>query len=342
MIQLSGFYYDGRTSNAIETELKIYADRTVKLGCVDDIFHVNDLEIATRVGNTARTIRFSNGGLFETRDNDRVDDITKKFKQHKLGHWLHQFESRTRFVVIAVALTVLIAVWGMFHGIPLAAKRVAFSLPPETNQWIAKDTLRILDKLYLSPSKLSPQRQGELRKRFRRIVRPLPGKMRYKLIFRSSKIIGPNALALPNGTVIVTDELVRLVKNDNELVAVLAHEVGHIQQRHGLRSVIQGSALVLLTVIITGDVTTSSALVAAIPTLLVETKYSREFEREADRYAIAYLKKQGIPLKHFKNLMRRLKKVSGGAAKKMGFLSTHPPTKERIALTKSEEARSAN
>ena len=78
------------------------------------------------------------------------------------------------------------------------------------------------------------------------------------------------------------------------------------------------------------------------PTLLVETKYSREFEREADRYAIAYLKKQGIPLKHFKNLMRRLKKVSGGAAKKMGFLSTHPPTKERIALTKSEEARSAN
>ena len=90
-------------------------------------------------------------------------------------------------------------------------------------------------------------------------------------------------MALPSGTLIVTDAFVMLAANDDEIVSVLAHEAGHVEHHHGLRLVFQNSVVALVITWLVGDVST---LLAAAPTALLQAKYSRDFERDADAYAV--------------------------------------------------------
>ncbi len=145
---------------------------------------------------------------------------------------------------------------------------------------------------------------------------------------RGGAFLGASALALPSGLVIMTDELVKLAQDDDELVAVMAHEVGHIVHRHGLRQVIQHSALGLVMSYLTGDV---SSIVAMLPLVLVQQGYSRDFEREADAYALNYLLAEGLSPRHFVHIMQRLEEKAGRETNAFShYLSTHPPTSERV------------
>ena len=165
----------------------------------------------------------------------------------------------------------------------------------------------------------------------------LPDGDSYRLEFRHSNKIGANAFALPSGIVVVTDALVKLGQTDDEVVAVLAHEVGHLEHRHSLRMVMQDSAVALLIATVSGDPFSSSTLVAALPTLLVHARYSRKFEAEADDYAYDFLVAQGIPTQAFADMLVRLgAKDETSAAEE--FLSSHPGTQERIERFRTDES----
>ena len=73
-----------------------------------------------------------------------------------------------------------------------------------------------------------------------------------------------------------------------------------------------------------------SSLVGALQVMLMQLGYSREFGREADRYAMAYLHGQGIPTVHFAHIMQRLDKQHDQEPGISNYLSTHPATNERI------------
>jgi Zn-dependent protease with chaperone function len=164
------------------------------------------------------------------------------------------------------------------------------------------------------------------------------------VLFRASKGLGANAFALPDGTIIFTDDMVKLSADDDELLAVLAHEIGHVVHRHGLRTLVQNSLFAFVVLAITGDVHGTSHMFLGLPVLLTELSYSRDFEREADDFALSYLMRQGISPVHFANLMRRIEKKRAaetapsnngghGPTPKSGwqdFLSTHPSMKERL------------
>jgi Zn-dependent protease with chaperone function len=139
----------------------------------------------------------------------------------------------------------------------------------------------------------------------------------------------------------MTDELVALAEHDDELLAVLAHEVGHVIHRHGLRSAIQSSLLALAIVLVTGDLSSTSGFVAMLPTLLAESHYSRDFEREADDHALAYLLANDIDPGRFADLLVRMEQADGGDALVVAFLSSHPSTQERIERLRSSGRRSA-
>ena len=85
--------------------------------------------------------------------------------------------------------------------------------------------------------------------------------------------IGANALAIPNNTIIVTDELVELAKNDDEIIGVLAHEQGHLVQRHSLQQALSSLGFSVILLAITGD---SSDLVTTLPAALIGAKYSSQ------------------------------------------------------------------
>ena len=117
---------------------------------------------------------------------------------------------------------------------------------------------------------------------------------------------GANALTLPNGTIVFTDEMVNLAVNDHELVAILGHEIGHVVHRHILRRIIQDSTITILILFITGDVSSASSVVLALPSILLDLSYSREFEIEADDFAFDFFINNNLEPEYFAQIMRRL------------------------------------
>jgi Zn-dependent protease with chaperone function len=82
---------------------------------------------------------------------------------------------------------------------------------------------------------------------------------------------------------------------------------------------------------LTGDLGSASVLVASVPTVLVNAKHSREFEREADDYAYAWLDRNHIARKHFAAILQRLENANPDAGDDVGgWLSTHPRTADRL------------
>jgi len=123
---------------------------------------------------------------------------------------------------------------------------------------------------------------------------------------------------------------------DERFLAVAAHEIGHEEHRHVLRSVLQSSAVVLIGAYFTGDVSSASTLVVAVPTFLLDSHYSRDFESEADDYAFASLAAHGISPGRFAEVMQAMQKADPHIRHEVGYLSTHPPTMDRIV--KAREA----
>jgi Zn-dependent protease with chaperone function len=193
-----------------------------------------------------------------------------------------------------------------------------------------------------TPSRLPAERQDALRKLYAGMAASIEGAGSYRLEIRNGGRLGANALALPAGIIVVTDELVELSKDDRELEGVLAHEIGHLRQRHILRHVLQDSATALLIAVTLGDITSVTSLAAAAPTLLLQAKFSRDFEREADDFALGYLAQRGIPLEMFGAILQRMEEKRPGGKKTdkdaLDFLSSHPATRERIERAKALHA----
>ena len=100
------------------------------------------------------------------------------------------------------------------------------------------------------------QERAEIVEGFRRIAeRSSRGVSGYTLNFRGGGFIGPNAFALPDGTLVITDELVKLAGGDTEmLVGVLAHEIGHVELEHSLRQLYRAAGMAGLVMLIAGDI----------------------------------------------------------------------------------------
>ena len=339
MISIDGKWYDGQTSAEVRAVCNVYDSGAVTIVHAIDGRQIMslprfDIKVSPRLADTPRYLHFPNGEKFETQNNGSIDRVASRFSR---AHWtdcLHRLESHWRYVLIALIAMLLFLWGGIKFGVPVAARVVAERLPPSIRHAAGKQTLDILDRSVLSESELDETVQNRLREYFRPVIDSHPDE-NLTILFRKGGQIGPNAFALPDGTIIITDEMVRLAKHNDELTAVLTHEIGHVVYRHGLRAVIQDSLIGFTLLAITGDVTGSSELFLGLPVLLTQMAYSRKFERQADNYALSYLRDHNIAPNHFAHLMQRIEQNdssrSGGSGPKWaGYLSSHPLTAERI------------
>ena len=331
MTRLRGHFFDGQTSRRRDARLTIAADGTADLQHTDGSQRLRFSEIAVepRLADTPRRFTLPDGGVFETTDNDAVDRALAAVGRGRGAGWIHRLESHWHQLAVAFVVMAIAAVSFVVWGIPSLARTAAFALPSTTSAAIGSGALEALDATYFEPSELTEDRRVALREAFARVAANAELKaMSLELVFRRGAMLGANALALPSGIVVLTDELVGLAQADAEIEAVLAHEVGHIVHRHSLRQVIQNSLVAVAVILLTGDLSSSTSLVAAVPTILAKTSFSRAFEREADAYAVAYLSERDIDTIHFANLLRRMAELANDTGIP-GFLSTHPATKDR-------------
>ena len=158
--------------------------------------------------------------------------------------------------------------------------------------------------------------------------------------------------------------MIELAHSDQEILGVLAHEQGHLVERHSLQQGLTSLGLSVLYVAITGD---SSDLMTTLPLAMVGAGYSRKFEQEADLYALKLMDRKGIEVSHFANFLQRLndstESTKHGAAsqtatdsttkkktdqeegakddpaytKIFDIMSSHPATEERIQMVRDFE-----
>jgi Zn-dependent protease with chaperone function len=288
---------------------------------------VEAVEIPQALGRTPRMMRFPGGAYCEIDDQAAFAAMLagSGMRASPLSSW----ESSPRAALVAVALLAACGWLVYVFGLPALAGVVAGRMPDAAVSTLGNHTLRMLDGRLLQPTTLPDSRVGGLARRLLELrwpgdVPPLD------LQFRRSDVLGPNALALPSGTIVVTDALVGLAADDREVLAVLAHEVAHVEQRHGLRNMLQASAVTLLITWYVGDI---SALAVAAPAALLQTRYSREFERQADDYAVRALQLNGIPVRFFADILAKIEArtdATHAGSDALPYLSTHPTTTERL------------
>lgn len=150
-----------------------------------------------------------------------------------------------------------------------------------------------------------------------------------------------NAFAAPGGLILATRGLMKCCQNEDELAAVLAHEIGHVEKQHGLRAIRTGrlnSALTILAVEAgknlageqLAEVTKAfDESINDITTTLMNSGYSRKLEYEADAAAVAILRRAGYSPGALAAMLENMAKNWDSSRK--DFAATHPAPADRIA-----------
>ena len=235
---------------------------------------------------------------------------------------------RSWLAVTAALLLIIGLGWsGYLYLLPWGADKVSRWVPETVERSLGDQAWALLDGQMFGPSRLTDARRAALSERFERLVAAGGAAPPWRLEFRARRALGPNAFALPGGLIVMTDELVALSRDDDALLGVLAHELGHVAHRHTLRNLVQSAAIGAAIGLWLGD---ASSLLASVTTTLATLSYSRDFENESDAYAIERLRAAGIPTAPLADLLESLQARHGGEGGS-GLWSTHPLTAERVA-----------
>lgn len=300
-------YFDGKSARRIEARLLLSA-RTLAVVDLEGnpIAHVpKDLvRVSERIANTPYRLEFPDGALAVTSDHAAIE---RSFRLDPGAHWLAKLE-RAPWAVAAALGGLFVALYFAYQFvIPKVASGVAERIPREAEQSLGEATMRTIDGRLFKPTETTAAQQAPIRATFDELAKASGLGDAVRLEFRK---MSPNALAIPGGTIVVTDGLIRVFKGDTRLIgAVIAHELGHVYHRHSLKHLLAGSASALIVGALAGDVSGVSALVTSAPVILSALAYTRDSEREADLYAFELLRKTGRSPKDFADAMRRFETI---------------------------------
>ena len=313
---MEGRYYDGKSAAAVAARLArdgAFLLLTTEHG--SESIPVARARVGGKLGRLARTVDLPHGGRFESDDHAGMDALFPG------RHFVARLEASWRTAVLATGIFAAVLALCYFVVLPLSAERLSRYVPLAWKKKISRETVSLLDKAYLNTSAL----KGEARARAERVFidakQEEPG---VNILLRKSDAFGPNAFALPDGTIFVTDALAELAESDEELLGVLFHEAAHVRLNHTTANMIANSVLGLIVFTVVGGDGTS------LPLLLLGSSYSRSYEEEADAYAAKKLRARGQDPKVLGQILSRMDKEKEKYAKYFSFLSSHPATAARV------------
>jgi Zn-dependent protease with chaperone function len=243
--------------------------------------------------------------------------------------------ARTRVKVVgwslaAVASAALVAVF----GVPAIAARVTPLVPVRIEQRLGS-SVDAQVRNFLVRGRADQFECGETvdaragRAAFQKLVHELEAAAALPLPLRADVVRRPeaNAIALPGGRVYVFQGLIAKANNADELAGVIAHEIGHVARRDGVRSVIQAGGLSFLFGLLIGDFSGGGAAVIAMRTV-VQSSYSRDTEAAADAYGAQLIARLGRDPRALGAILIRMAGTPGPMAT---ILLDHPEAHQRAA-----------
>ncbi len=272
-------------------------------------------------------------------------------------------------VLASLVATLVLLAWFDRQGASLAAQASMVVVPKRVDRAIGDAVFSSVKSQWLAPTAVPQTRQEALKRRFDGLARAMePAHPAVLHFFRSSddddrahqrkapeaetedgdattgrgaprattdarpekevEAGGFNAFALPNGAIVMLDGMTQSL-TDDEIMAVLGHELGHVVHRHSMQSVMRSIGLLAVAGAVFGDFSTVvSTAVATLQTF----HHSRDAEREADVFGRRFAKFANLPAGTEAAVWRKLL----AQQEKMGlddlpvWMSTHPPTQERL------------
>jgi len=341
-------WFDGRNAGGADAEVAIAEGMLrARVGERQLEFSMSDVRTSAAVAGVPLRLSVPDGGVFVLAD-AMVDPQALGVAAPQ--GFVHRLERNPVAVVLALIAVAAFGVLAYRLAIPWVAGKIAQRVPIASEATLGAATLARLDGFVFGPTELPAAQLAELQARFDRLAALAHLPREPQLVFRSSRqLVGANALALPGGTVLVTDQLVARTDSPDEVAAVFAHELGHIAHRHTMRRLLEQSASGMILGAVIGDVSGIGSLVAAAPVFLVKLNYSRGDEQEADDYALALLSQAGLSPSLLADALEAIsspecskaeagaeggvKACSGarrGRAALPAYLSTHPDIESRI------------
>lgn len=318
-----GLFFDGRSAKGQPVELE-WDRESLHISGADGskVFSREDLQVSADLGSISRWIYLPQGMSCEVRDAAFADALSPPRLHNRI---LRAFESRIGLSMIAAALLLASMTWVLTRGMPFLADFASQRLPDETRAAAGEVALLAINQL-AGPTALGTAQQANLAALFSR-VKEAAGKPNATLHLREGRVIGANAMAIPGDRLIITDQMVHLAQDEDELFGVMAHEFGHFEYRHSIRMLFISTGITIAMTVLLGDISALVDQAGGLPVVLIYNGYSRKFEQEADAYATELMRNSGIAPWHLSMLLSR---VTEETESELDYLSSHPATRKRI------------
>lgn len=298
MVQLAIQYFDGTTARAHDATIEVDGESLVvrEATSANELarLSVHRLQWPERTYAPTRILPLAAGEIHAL---DAAAWDAWVAQQARAGDSpIVRVQRSWRWVSGAIAFLVVGLIAGYKWGIPWVSGVLVSTLPASVDARIGEVALPQVDKLLLKPSALSAAQQRIWNERFVAMLKKAAiDPSGTALHFRGSRI-GPNAFALPGGVIVITDELIDLAEQEQELaepivLGVLAHEYGHVKHRHSVKHLVSASMLSMATGALWGDY---SGALALVPLIVGQAGYSRDAERQADEESVRLLHAAGI------------------------------------------------
>ena len=288
--------------------------------------------ITPAVGRVPVLITLSDERRFEA-----SGQLPQNFQQSSSSalRWLENFHP-IKAVLLLVFLVASLT--GMRAVFPQISDILLVFIPPSADIALGSQAESSIDGLLFDDTVLSETEQQQLQKLFAPIAQAglVNSGFEGRLLLRNSELLGANALAMPHGVVVMTDDLWYLLQDDPAaLQAVFAHEIMHVRMRHGMRNLLRYSLMGGMVFLFGLDDSIVEEL-ALVFMALSQAGYSRDFEREADEGATELLIAQNIDPTALSRALSLLESSACGeeGCDEGSWFASHPDFPERRALIK--------
>jgi Zn-dependent protease with chaperone function len=336
-------WFNGRDSSIHAVVVDLVGDelqmRPVDPACTEPLPRgtpVAALLVSERYSGVARRLQLPDGSMLAVDDDPEAGfDLALHRHGHQRGLAATLMQSWPRAVACLVVLFVFLA-WMDRQGAGMLASLVVPLVPASVDQRLGATTLAILEDRWMAPSQVPTGRQERLFARVDQMVESQHPDQGWRLAFRNMRNSDDafNALTLPGGTMVLLDGLTGSL-TDEQVIAVVGHEFGHVVHRHTMKRILRQLGLLAVAGVLLGDV---SGLAAVTTAGYQDLHYSRDAEREADAFAIEFLRRGNLPVRHMAEAFEEMQ-VQESSGNFPGFLSAHPPTEERLRLAQEAAAQ---
>lgn len=239
--------------------------------------------------------------------------------------------------VVVLGVTALAAVWFIvFVAAPALAVRLAETMPAAREAALGNRVMTVIDRTGLMGRRCTaPAGLAALDTLVARLTDGLEPRLPLEIEVRSSGMV--NAFALPGGRIVVLRGLLEGVEEVNAVAGVLAHEIGHVENRDAVREALRRAGSAAAIGLVFGDVLGVGAI-GVMADGVFNASYTRDAERAADEFAARRLAAADVSTDDLADFMENMGSFAPQNMEAiLSYLSSHPGGRERAAALRAAD-----